>query len=163
MGRAAAAGPRLAAYVHVTNDKGNSQVFGPGDEVPAWAQRKIVNPKAWEDGELPKVRAAKPKDGDPAPGDDTEPTEEQPPADAGAADAETEGDSDATDSGSGDAPETPPGDETPQIPPRQGAGSGKAAWHAYAKTVGLDVAEDTSRDDVIELLEDAGLLEDEQA
>jgi hypothetical protein len=38
---------RLAAFVHVTDDKGMSHVFGPADEVPAWAASKITNPKAW--------------------------------------------------------------------------------------------------------------------
>lgn len=45
---------KLNANVHaVATDKdGNllSQVFGPGDEVPAWARKAITNPDVW-DGE----------------------------------------------------------------------------------------------------------------
>lgn len=43
----------LAANVHVTDDKGAAHVFGPADDVPAWAVELITNPKAWE--ELPTV------------------------------------------------------------------------------------------------------------
>jgi hypothetical protein len=168
MGRAAAAGPKLTTFVHVTDDKGVSRAFGPDDDVPAWAQRKITNPKAWEGGELPKVRAAsKPaKDGDTAaaPDPDDEPetaaAEEEPASqdDGTETDDETAAEDDET-----DASEEAPSGEKPPVPPREGAGSGKAAWHAYAQAVGLDVAKETTRDEVIELLEDAGLLEDEQA
>ena len=40
---------RLAAFVHVQDEQGAMHVFGPGDDVPAWAAEKITNPKAWED------------------------------------------------------------------------------------------------------------------
>ena len=40
-------GRQLAAYVHVTDDRGASHGFGPGDDVPAWAAAKITNPDAW--------------------------------------------------------------------------------------------------------------------
>ncbi|WP_328742902.1 hypothetical protein OG436_29360 [Streptomyces caniferus] len=38
---------KLATVVHVVDDKGTNHVFGPADEVPAWAASKITNPKAW--------------------------------------------------------------------------------------------------------------------
>jgi hypothetical protein len=37
----------LNGYVHVTDDKGTAHVFGPADDVPAWAAELITNPKAW--------------------------------------------------------------------------------------------------------------------
>ncbi|GGX26976.1 hypothetical protein GCM10010353_47750 [Streptomyces chryseus] len=47
---------KLATVVHVTDDKGTNHVFSPADEVPAWAARRITNPKAW--AELPLVDEA---------------------------------------------------------------------------------------------------------
>lgn len=45
---------KLNTYVHAhaVDKDGNvqSQVFGPDDEVPGWAQKAITNPKVW-DGE----------------------------------------------------------------------------------------------------------------
>ena len=46
---------KLAAYVHVTHPERGTQVFGPEDEVPTWAQEQITNPKAW--AEPPKAPA----------------------------------------------------------------------------------------------------------
>lgn len=48
-------------------------------------------------------------------------------------------------------PEVDPEDE----PPRSGKGSGLDAWVAYAESLGIEVPEDASRDDVIDLV-DAG-------
>lgn len=39
----------LATHVHVTDDEGRAHVFGPADDVPAWAETLIVNPKAWSE------------------------------------------------------------------------------------------------------------------
>lgn len=45
---------KLNTYVHAhaVDDTGNiqSQTFGPGDKVPAWARKAITNPDVW-DGE----------------------------------------------------------------------------------------------------------------
>lgn len=45
---------KLNTYVHAhaVDDKGNvqSQVFGPGDDVPDWARKAITNPDVWADG-----------------------------------------------------------------------------------------------------------------
>lgn len=38
---------RLRSYVHVRDDKHVTHVFGPDDEIPAWAAEQITNPKAW--------------------------------------------------------------------------------------------------------------------
>lgn len=41
---------RLAGYVTLDNPDTNETVsFGPDDEVPAWAQKAITNPSAWEE------------------------------------------------------------------------------------------------------------------
>jgi hypothetical protein len=45
----------LSGYVHVTDDKGAAHVFGPADDVPAWAQELITNPKAWAEAPEPSV------------------------------------------------------------------------------------------------------------
>lgn len=59
---------KLAGYVHVHDELGNSRVYGPGDDVPADVAKRITNPAAWEsddqeDGEpseswtLPELKA----------------------------------------------------------------------------------------------------------
>lgn len=40
---------KLSTYVHVEDDQGQSHVFGPGDDVPDWAAKKITNPDAWDE------------------------------------------------------------------------------------------------------------------
>lgn len=40
---------KLAGYTHVTDPEHGTHVFGPDDEVPAWAEKHITNPKAWAD------------------------------------------------------------------------------------------------------------------
>lgn len=42
---------KLATYVHVYDDHGAVTVFGPNDDVPAWAQKKITNPDVWADSD----------------------------------------------------------------------------------------------------------------
>lgn len=44
-------------------------------------------------------------------------------------------------------------DEHPPRPPESGAGSSRAAWADYATTVGVDVPDGASRDDIIELVD----------
>lgn len=54
-------------------------------------------------------------------------------------------------------PDVSPGDGGADgVPPRHGAGSSRAAWAAYADTVGVDVDEDMSRDDIIAAVDPAG-------
>ncbi|OKI19316.1 hypothetical protein A6A07_07385 [Streptomyces sp. CB03911] len=38
---------RLSTHVHLTRD-GRTHVFGPADDLPAWAVPLITNPKAWD-------------------------------------------------------------------------------------------------------------------
>lgn len=46
----------LATLVHVTDADGVGHVFGPADDVPAWAVDLITNPKAWAEApEAPSV------------------------------------------------------------------------------------------------------------
>ncbi|WP_425837318.1 hypothetical protein [Streptomyces fractus] len=44
---------RLATFVHVTDDEGVNHAFGPADDVPAWAEALITNPKAWAEAPVP--------------------------------------------------------------------------------------------------------------
>ena len=39
---------KLITTVHVADDNGTMHVFGPGDEVPGWAEKAITNPDVWE-------------------------------------------------------------------------------------------------------------------
>ncbi|WP_058847033.1 hypothetical protein [Streptomyces silvensis] len=39
----------LITNVHVTDAAGQAHVFGPADDVPAWAVELITNPKAWDE------------------------------------------------------------------------------------------------------------------
>lgn len=52
------AGRQLAAYVHLNDEAGRVHTFGPGDEVPSWAAKKITNPKAWAEPE-PKAQRSR--------------------------------------------------------------------------------------------------------
>jgi len=47
------------------------------------------------------------------------------------------------------------GDSADGEPPKAGPGSGKAAWAAYAESVGVDVEEDATREDIIAAVETA--------
>lgn len=41
---------KLNTHVHVVNPKGEPVVLKPGEDVPAWAEKAITNPKVWADG-----------------------------------------------------------------------------------------------------------------
>lgn len=41
---------RLASHVVLRDERQELHVFGPDDDVPAWARKRITNPKAWESG-----------------------------------------------------------------------------------------------------------------
>ena len=121
------AGGVLAISVTLLDPGFKLATFPVGSTPPAWAQALITNPKAW--ASAPESAPA-PEDAPPAP-------EEAPPAEAP------------------DAPAAPEEDllgELPE-PPKRGAGSGRAAWAAYADSKGVKYADDASRDDIIELVE----------
>lgn len=42
----------LVTHVSLRDDVGNVVSFGPGDDVPAWAKKRITNPRVWEGGEV---------------------------------------------------------------------------------------------------------------
>ena len=46
---------KLATSVRVTDEGGRHVVIAAGDDVPAWASKQIVNPKAW-DGDAPEAK-----------------------------------------------------------------------------------------------------------
>lgn len=48
-------GTRLRTFVHVHDSSGASHVFGPHDDIPAWAVERITNPKVWADAEAEDV------------------------------------------------------------------------------------------------------------
>ena len=56
----------------------------------------------------------------------------------------------AADSGRGGEP------DSPAPPPRHGPGSGKSAWAAYARQIGVEVDPDATRDDIIDAVDRAG-------
>lgn len=66
------------------------------------------------------------------------------------------------------APDTPPEDDDeavaepapdlPEPPPRAGRGSSLAAWQAWADNAGVTVADDMTRDDIINACITAGVL-----
>ncbi|MBU8830835.1 hypothetical protein [Mycolicibacterium goodii] len=130
----------LATHVAVRDDEGVTHSFGPGDEVPEWAARRLTNPKVWEDGEVPFP---------PAPvGDDS---------DVGRLKAEverltaenhrlTEELEQVTSTKSDDGP-----------PPVSGRGSGEDKWRAYADRKGVDVSDLADRGDIIERLREKGV------
>ena len=55
---------KLATSVRVTDEGGRHIVIAAGDDVPAWASKQIVNPKAW-DGDAPEAKKTD-ADGEPA-------------------------------------------------------------------------------------------------
>jgi hypothetical protein len=123
---------KLATHVHVNDEHGVSHVFGPDDELPAWAVEAITNPKAWAGDE-------------PAQADGAETgTAAVPPAPAGQ-----------------EPPAPPAGPAQPvataaAVPPRAGAGSSLAAWQEYAATLAFDHSGAKNRDELIAQLDAAG-------
>ena len=55
---------KLATSVRVTDEGGRHVVIAAGDDVPAWASKQIVNPKAW-DSDAPEAEKTD-ADGEPA-------------------------------------------------------------------------------------------------
>jgi hypothetical protein len=132
---------KLATYVHVADEHEAMHVFGPGDDLPEWAARKIFNPKAWVDGKVPY-----PYD------ESRERTEKARRLRAQLAELE------ALNESSADAapakPAEPSGDGPP---PKGGPGSGAPAWREYCRKHQVEVADDASREDCIDTLTSAGV------
>lgn len=51
-------GRRLGVTVYVADDAGVQHPFGPGADVPAWAEALITNPDAWVSDETPAEASA---------------------------------------------------------------------------------------------------------
>lgn len=128
---------RLRNWVHVEDETGQNHIFGPDDVVPDWAAAKITNPKAWAqpaEGQAEPVKLA--------------PMISTSGANPGAAlDISVITKSVPTDPASGGA-----GGEV-ERPPMSGSGSGGAEWIAYARSLGIEVADGTARGDVLELID----------
>lgn len=53
---------RLNVHVHVRKDDGTHEVFGPDDEVPAWAVAQITNPNVWDEAPTDRETEASEED-----------------------------------------------------------------------------------------------------
>jgi hypothetical protein len=125
------AGGKLAVSVTLRDSKFQLATFPAGSTPPAWAAALITNPKAWGSAApapTPEVKSQ--EDAPPAP-------EDQAPADGPEPDAEPVEDL------VGELPE----------PPKRGAGSGRDAWAAYARSKGVVVTDDMTRDDIVDALD----------
>lgn len=59
---------RLNITVHVQKDDGTHAIFGPDDNVPAWAVAKISNPNVWDESPTIEDEATPVVEGVPAKG-----------------------------------------------------------------------------------------------
>ncbi|KIU18318.1 hypothetical protein [Mycolicibacterium llatzerense] len=137
----------LAAHVALFDKKGELHTFGPGEVPPAWAAKKITNPKAW--GGDPPVAEEPDESGKDAEIEElkAELARLQAASAAGAgADVQSSG------AGQGSGSVEPP-------PPLAGPGSGRDLWAAYAAQFPgkVEVAEDDKRDDIVAKLRDASI------
>jgi hypothetical protein len=146
-------GWKLNTYVHVAEvdsagkPTGRAATFGPADDMSAeenaWAVARIGNPDVWESegsrASLPSPPEARIKDGE-------KPTSallaEVTALRARVAELE--------------AGRSTPAAGSSDVPPRSGPGSGAMEWRAYAGKVGVDVADDASREDVLAALDASG-------
>ena len=113
--------------VYVLDDDGARHAFVAGDEVPAWAEGRMVD--VLESGAS------------------TTPTHEWKPETSTAW-------TDIAETANADASSEDPAAK-PEKPPKAGAGSGLDAWLEYATAIGVDVADDATRSDVIAAVEAA--------
>lgn len=121
----------LATTVHLQDADGKRHVFEPGQIPPPWAQERITNPKAW--GEQVPAAAETP---------------------AGLLLARN-------DTGQNETALTAEQLQRLQasrmVPPRTGAGSSTEAWAAYAAVCEVTVPAGAGREEIIALLEEAGV------
>ncbi len=139
----------LKAHVALFDKKGVLHTFEPGDEVPAWAAKKITNPKAWG-GDPPAVE--QPDEGDKAAeiaALKAEVARLQATATPGGVEADR---GQGTNAGQGSGSTEPP-------PPLAGPGSGRDLWAAYAAQFPdkVEVVEDDKRDDIVAKLRNASI------
>lgn len=65
---------RLKTHVHITDEHGAPHVFGPDDDVPGWAAKKIRNPHVWADDGGREQQAAATRTGEQTGGETGEQT-----------------------------------------------------------------------------------------
>lgn len=97
--------------------------------------------------------------GDPAEADVGDPDATD-PAETGTGDTAGTDNGAPEDTGDGapGTPEAAPADAAPvAVPPRSGHGSGAHAWRTYAESLGMTVPDGAKRDDIVALLDAAGL------
>lgn len=143
---------RLRTHVTVHDSNFASHTFGPDDEVPRWARKKITNPKAWASDEDEAATAAS----------------SEPPADTGVPPQNdgTQG-SDAGDDGTppdtGDAGDG--GDEgtSAGAPERPAGNASRENWAAYARHLGVNVTGAMGRDDIRDAVAELDAAGDEGA
>lgn len=119
-------GKKLKTFVTVHDEDFVAHTFGPGEKVPAWAQKAITNPNVWAEGE-------------PTSGEDGEESEG--------------GEESATGSSTGSSDATMP-DLPPRGGPGSGANAWRAYGVAAAKAQGfeIDIPDDATKTDIIEAL-----------
>jgi hypothetical protein len=154
---------KLAGFVAVHDDDGKAHLFGPDDNVPAWAVKKITNPNAWEAGETPASEETPQTKSAPKAS-----AKEKPAKGKGKAATAAPAASSTEDSGTGDEDEeteesdTGEGDgtaseEAVEIPPQGGPKATVDAWTEYAKAVGFEIEGEPTRKEIIEALDAAGV------
>lgn len=109
--------------------------FSAGEAPPAWAAKLITNPSAWGSDSAPtsEGESSSLPAGNTDPGQGTTET-------GGGSETDAQGGEDLI----GDVP-----------PPKNGAGSGRDAWVAYANSKNVAFADDASRADIIAAVEAA--------
>lgn len=121
-------------------------VYGPGyiNPVEDDIAERFTNPAVWGEAKEPKDSKASPQ------GEET----------VKAPVVAAPGDGDVTSPESPEPAPTPsePAKPTLPVPPRSGAGSGIAAWKAFADANDVQYGEDDSRDEIIEACEKAKVI-----
>jgi hypothetical protein len=59
-----------------------------------------------------------------------------------------------------EAPVEESAEESDEAPPRAGAGSGREAWVKFAESRGVHVEDEDKRDDIIQALAEAGVIDE---
>lgn len=134
-------GGRLRANIALRNpETGVVECFTAGSTVPSWAAERITNPDVWaSDG--PDVGAV------PAPTPDIDDNPQ-----VVEAELEPEETPVVDDGDDEDLDADPEG--LPERPPLAGKGSSRAAWAAYARSLGIQVDDDMGRDDIVDAVDD---------
>lgn len=136
-------GGRLRANIALRNpDTGVVECFTAGSTVPPWAAERITNPDVWASdgpdvGEVPAPTPDSETDTDTDVVEDEIEPQEAPVA--------TDGDDEDLDAEP---------DGVPARPPLAGKGSSRAAWAAYARSLGIQVDDDMGRDDIVDAVDD---------